>query len=120
MIYYSKSCFKNLRWNRKNLRKFDNIGELYPESVCTGSRLKLSLIAFMHHFWKLVNSSRVFNATVKKIIDPVIQRNAFFAHSENILLAMIADSKSGSEANLTKSKVTSSNREDQKVLCTNT
>ena len=31
------------------------------------------------------------NHELKKIIDPVIQRNSYFAHPENVILAMITD-----------------------------
>jgi hypothetical protein len=30
---------------------------------------------------------------LKAIIDPVLQRNSYFAHSENLLLAMMTDSQ---------------------------
>lgn len=45
------------------------------------------------HVFKLIQFSRCFNQKVKEIIDPVIQRNAFFAHPENLLLAMISDKR---------------------------
>ena len=53
-------------------------------SACTeGSR----------HFWRLIQFSRYLKAELKKIVDPVIARNGYFCHSENILLAMLADER---------------------------
>ncbi|RVE41638.1 hypothetical protein evm_013716 [Chilo suppressalis] len=40
-----------------------------------------------------VNTEKYLPETLKKIIDPVIQRNGYFAHPEGILLAMITDDK---------------------------
>ncbi|KAB0792880.1 hypothetical protein PPYR_12500 [Photinus pyralis] len=39
----------------------------------------------------MVEFSRFFPKNVLKIIDPVIERNAFFCHPENILLALLTD-----------------------------
>ena len=43
--------------------------------------------------YKTVQSSRYLSDTMKQIIDPVISRNAFFCHPENLLLAMITDDR---------------------------
>lgn len=45
------------------------------------------------HLWSLIYKSRIFDSAIKNIIDPVIQRNGYFAHQENILLAMITDGR---------------------------
>lgn len=45
------------------------------------------------HLWKTVKLSRYLSEDLKNIIDPVIQRNGYFAHPENILLAMISDER---------------------------
>lgn len=45
------------------------------------------------HLWSMINKSRMFDDAIKNIIDPVIQRNGYFAHPENILLAMITDER---------------------------
>lgn len=37
--------------------------------------------------------SRCLTDEVRKVIDPVIQRNAFYGHPENILLAMVVDAR---------------------------
>jgi len=42
---------------------------------------------------QMIQLSREFSDQVKRVIDPVIQRNAYFAHTENLLLAMIADKR---------------------------
>jgi hypothetical protein len=45
------------------------------------------------HFHKLIKLTRQLPNEVKAAIDPVIQRNAYVAHSENMLLAMVADER---------------------------
>lgn len=45
------------------------------------------------NLWHLIQLSRCMNKSNLNHIDPVIQRNAYFAHPENILLCMIADPK---------------------------
>lgn len=43
------------------------------------------------NLWYLIKSSRYLPKDLLKIIDPVIQRNGYYSHSENILLAMSLD-----------------------------
>jgi hypothetical protein len=43
------------------------------------------------HIWKLVKLTRYLPEELRAIVDPVIQRNAYFAHQENMLIAMITD-----------------------------
>lgn len=45
------------------------------------------------HLWKAISASRIFSPEVRKIIDKVFAGNCFFAHHENILLAMLVDSR---------------------------
>jgi len=45
------------------------------------------------HLWKLVNFSRYLDKPLRDIVDTVIQRNAFFGHAENILIAMLSDER---------------------------
>lgn len=45
------------------------------------------------NLWFLANSSRYLSDDLKLIIDPVIKRNSFFAHSENVLIAMLVDNE---------------------------
>jgi len=45
------------------------------------------------HLMQMIQLSRQFSDQVRHVIDPVIQRNAYFAHPENLLLAMIADER---------------------------
>ena len=54
------------------------------KSACTeGSR----------HLWRMIKYSRYLEQPFRDIIDPVIQRNGYFGHSENILMAMLTDDK---------------------------
>lgn len=43
------------------------------------------------HLWTIISKSRYLSSEHKAIIDPVIQRNGYFAHPENLLLAMLTD-----------------------------
>ena len=45
------------------------------------------------HVFDLIKSSRFLPENLIKVIDPVIERNAFFAHPENLLLSMIVDER---------------------------
>lgn len=45
------------------------------------------------HLWKMISLSRYLDSDIKKVIDPVIERNSFYAHPENVLLAMMTDSR---------------------------
>jgi hypothetical protein len=45
------------------------------------------------HLWKTVYLSRYLTAELKEIIDPVIQRNGYFGHPENLLLALVTDDR---------------------------
>lgn len=45
------------------------------------------------HLWRTINFSRYLQKDLKDIVDAVIQRNGFFGHPENVLLAMIADER---------------------------
>ena len=43
------------------------------------------------HFFQLINNSRFLPSKYKTVVDKVLQHNCYFAHSENILLAMLHD-----------------------------
>lgn len=45
------------------------------------------------HLWKLINSTRYLSDELLAIVDPVLIRNSYFAHPENLLLSMITDSR---------------------------
>ena len=45
------------------------------------------------HFHKLIQKSRYLKAQIRKQMDAVIQRNAYFAHEDNLLLTMLADDR---------------------------
>lgn len=54
-------------------------------------KIEPSIVEGPRHLWKLMSSSRCLDEVTKKIIDPVIKRNAWFSHPENLLLSMISD-----------------------------
>ena len=45
------------------------------------------------HLWQTILRSRHLSENLKAIVDPVIQRNAYFGHPENILLCMLGDDR---------------------------
>ncbi|GBL98512.1 hypothetical protein AVEN_111632-1 [Araneus ventricosus] len=45
------------------------------------------------HVFQAIQTSRYLSDELLQVIDPVIQRNAFFAHTENVLLAMLVDER---------------------------
>jgi len=45
------------------------------------------------HLWRTIHLSRYLPDELKQVIDPVLQRNGFFGHPENLLLAMITDER---------------------------
>jgi hypothetical protein len=45
------------------------------------------------HIYKAIQTSLYLSEDSKKVVHPVIERNAFFAHPENILIAMIFDER---------------------------
>lgn len=45
------------------------------------------------NLWFLANSSRYLPKELKEIVDPVILRNGYFAHCENILICMMNDTE---------------------------
>jgi hypothetical protein len=45
------------------------------------------------HVHSTILKSRYLTDELKKVVDPVIQRNAFFSHPENLLLAMLTDER---------------------------
>lgn len=45
------------------------------------------------HFYSLVRKSRYLSPQLRGIVDPVLRRNAYNAHQENILIAMVSDSQ---------------------------
>jgi hypothetical protein len=46
-----------------------------------------------HHLWRTISLSRYLEESLKNVVDPVIQRNAFYGHAENILLGMLTDKR---------------------------
>lgn len=45
------------------------------------------------HLWKTIQLSRYLSSELKAVIDPVIQRNGFYAHPENIILSMMSEKR---------------------------
>lgn len=56
-------------------------------------KIKSSCLDGPKHLLKMVKRSRYLPENILKIIDPVIQRNSFFAHPENLLLCMLNDER---------------------------
>ena len=45
------------------------------------------------HFHQLIQRSHYLEAEIRKQVDAVIQKNAYFAHEENLVLAMLVDDR---------------------------
>lgn len=45
------------------------------------------------HVFEVIKSTRFLPENLVRVVDPVIERNAFFAHPENLLLRMIVDER---------------------------
>lgn len=43
------------------------------------------------HLHETIKLTRYLPENLKKVVDPVIQRNGYFGHCENILIAMLCD-----------------------------
>lgn len=54
-------------------------------------KLKSSCVEGSRHLFSLIEACKLLPEKVKKIVYPVIQRNGFYAHPENILLSLLTD-----------------------------
>lgn len=46
-----------------------------------------------YHLWRMIKDSEYLPAELRAIVNKCLQRNAFFAHEENILMAMLFDAR---------------------------
>lgn len=56
-------------------------------------KLKPSCTYGSKHLFKLISYSRYLSDDFKNVLDPVIQRNGYFAAAENLLLSMLCDER---------------------------
>ena len=56
-------------------------------------KLKPSCVHGSQHLWRLIKLSRYLPQHLLDIIDPVIQRNGYFAAPENLLLGLLTDKR---------------------------
>lgn len=56
-------------------------------------KLKPSCAHGSRHLWRMIQLSRYLPQHLQAVIDPVIQRNGYFAHPENMLLAFLTDER---------------------------
>ncbi|VEN43556.1 unnamed protein product, partial [Callosobruchus maculatus] len=56
-------------------------------------KAKPSCLQGAFNVWKMISLSRYLPERLKVVIDPVILRNSYFAHPENILLGMLGDTR---------------------------
>ena len=52
---------------------------------------KLSVAKVLRHIFKITPASRFHPEKYRKVVDTVLQNNAYFAHAENTLLPMLSD-----------------------------
>jgi hypothetical protein len=81
---------KNPSTNLKILTNY--VMKVYAPSWFT-IKMKPSCTQGTRHLFETVCLSRYLPEELKLVIDPVIQRNAYFGHPENILLAMLTDER---------------------------
>jgi hypothetical protein len=43
------------------------------------------------HLFRMISRTREFSVEVRQVIEPVIERNAYFAHMENLILSLLTD-----------------------------
>jgi hypothetical protein len=66
------------------IEKFESVETELPKPCCKdGAR----------HVYETVHLVQSLPSQIKQIVQPVIQRNAYFAHPENLLLSMKSDEK---------------------------
>ena len=46
-----------------------------------------------NHFFGMIKKSRYLSDELKNILNPVLQRNAYFCHLKNILLSILVDKR---------------------------
>lgn len=56
-------------------------------------KLKPSCTYGSKHLFNLISYSRSLSDDLKNVIDPIIQRNGYFAAPENLLLSMLCDER---------------------------
>ncbi|GBM31831.1 hypothetical protein AVEN_56929-1 [Araneus ventricosus] len=61
--------------------------------MCFKMETKPSVIYDAHHLHQSIVLTRYFSSDLKYFKDPVIKRNGFFGHSENVLISMLADDR---------------------------
>ena len=61
--------------------------------VWFGIKKSPSCLSGPTHFQDLIRRTRYLPEALKAVVDPVIQRNSYFGHAENVVLAMLGDSR---------------------------
>ena len=56
-------------------------------------KVESSIISGPKHLYQAIVSTRYLSQDLKAVIDPMIEQNAYFAHPENLLLAMAMDER---------------------------
>ena len=76
--------------------QFENTCHIHHQSV-RAHVVRNQIKAIMQRWGKALACDdcqvRYLSDNLKKIVDPVIQRNAYFSHPENVLLAILTDSR---------------------------
>jgi hypothetical protein len=93
----SKSNFAAVCFNGKSANPSENllilsnfILKVYAP-VWFSIKQKPSCAEGGRHLFKMLQLIQTFPASIQNIIRPVIQRNAFFAHPENLILSVLTD-----------------------------
>jgi len=64
-------------------------------NVNTGCDVRVIRLFEVCHLWKLINYTRYLPVNLREVVDPVIERNAYFAHPENFIISRLTDERPG-------------------------
>ena len=73
----------------------DRLGTIHHERLCSclvpDKKYNSNLTNGARQFYTLLNCSQSMTQKVRDVVNGVLQRNGFIAHSENILISMVMD-----------------------------
>src|SRR6218665_4137930 len=62
-------------------------------TICFEIKLKPSFTDGSRHLFRMIHYPRYLSTELKRIVEPFIQRNSYFAHPENLLITMATDER---------------------------
>ncbi|GBN01055.1 hypothetical protein AVEN_271478-1 [Araneus ventricosus] len=93
LVYFPNKPYKRTQ-NACQLYYEDVLLSVCHQRVYSGTPKRYPSVKYgPKHIFKVVKSMRHLPDYIKRIIDPVIERDAFFCHPEDMLLAMVVDER---------------------------